>query len=547
MAKKIKSEKPVKEPKKTKTPKAPKKEKPVNEPKAGLLDKFKKQKSADDDGLDILTEAKEPFSLQNFFETHIVERARRAKNILRDKGILFFLFSPFQARARLIAQLLILCIGVMFGVIPRASSLVNELQNQAYASEIAGLSSKTVGSITITPAASSNYKKLHMIAFVVEGKNLPSDANKYEVHLARSYGASDWEDVTYSWTMYPVTDTKRILLVSIDQSKQASGYGAFDLYIQLAGDDVSEYAKTPFEITLSTAQETTGLYDKTGIHLSELTEAICGTGKIAEKQAEFEEAIAKYQVALEQAEAMPVDIKVSPTKEELETYCLANRVYRTLDDYSTTEDILSMDPVSSVENVEYDVVLTSSGIEYDSAFVSQLTNDGGYSDEDAIIFDAFENVDEAKKAVTAAMDNVNTAAVSWYSTLASYKLILNQTIQPNTFPLSARCTNTIEDAINFIEHEVEDPGNTDPGGLSGTMTGDDPYNKQEPSNSGEEPVIDPVEEPEEKPEEEPAGNSEEKPTEKPKEESGEKTPSETKPYGNHPVTPITSPDPADSK
>ena len=54
-----------------------------------------------------------------------------------------------MARSRLIAQLIILFLGVMFGVIPRASSMVHELQDQAYQSEIYGLQPKTVGSITI--------------------------------------------------------------------------------------------------------------------------------------------------------------------------------------------------------------------------------------------------------------------------------------------------------------------------------------------------------------------------------------------------------------
>lgn len=458
---------------------------------AKLFDKLKKgQNPAEDEGLDILTdEIKEPFSMRSFFETHIVERAKRIKSLLAEKGILFFLFSPFQTRNRLIAQLCILCIGVLFGVVPRASNLVNELQDQAYQSEIAGLSPKTVGDITITPAASSNYQKLHMLGFVIEGKNLPSDASKYEVHLSRAYGASDWANVTYSWNIYPVTDSKRILLVSIDQSKQASGYGAFSLYVQLAGEEVSNYAKTPFEITLSTAQDTTDLYDKTGVHLSAMTEAVCGTGSIEKKQEEFDEAIKAYQVVLEQAEAMPIDISVSPTMDELESFCLANRMYRTLNDHSTTEDIVNMEEMSLKKDISYDVVITSEGIQYDSEFVEQLKEAGGYSDEDAIIFSTFESVNDAKEDVTSAMDNVNNAAVSWYSTLTSYKLILNQTVRTDSFPFSAKCTNTIEEEISFIDKNTTDTEPSDNESmtqpeLSGTMTGDDEYTKPVPSDDG---------------------------------------------------------------
>ena len=538
---KQKKEKPVKEPKQKKEPK-------VKDEKQKMLDKFKKKTSGEDDGLDIITEVKEPFSLSGFFETHVIEKAKHIKNTLQERGILFFLFSPFQARGRLIAQMLILCVGIMFGVVPRASSLVSALQDQAYASEIAGLKQKTVGSITLTPAASSNYKKMHMIAFLVEGKNLPSDASKYEVHLAKSYGASDWEDVTYSWTMYPVTDTQRILLVAIDQSKQASGYGAFDLLIKLADEELKDFERdsAPFEVTLSTAQETTDLYNKSGIHLSALTESVCGKGKIAEEQKKFDEALEKYQVALEQAEAMPVGIKVEPTKDKLEAFCLSKRIYRTLDDYSTTEDILSMEKVDELPDIEYGVILTSNGIEYHNDFVKTLST----SDEDVIIANAFDSVDQAKNSVIAAMTNVNNAANAWYNTLTGYKLILNQTIKFSTFPLYARCTNTVDDPVNFIDGEMTDPGDNPQGGLSSTVT-NPPQTQPEPST--EEPVEEPTTtEPVEEPTtiEEPTTTETEE--ESSEEESSEEESSE-EPHKIIPETPGTSnkqpvsTDPADSK
>lgn len=506
--------------------------------------KKKQQATAEEEGMDILTDVKEPFSMSGFFETHVIEKAKQFKNTLAEKGILFFFFSPFQARSRLIAQILILCIGILFGVVPRASSMVSELQDQAYASEISGLSKKTVGSLSITPAASSNYKRLHVLAFVLEGKNLPSDASKYEVHLARGYGSSDWSDVTYSWTTLPVTDTKRILLVSIDQSKQASGYGAFQLYIQLAGEEVSSYAKTPFEITLSTAQETTDLYDKTGLHLSALTEAICGKGNIAEKQAEFEKALKEYQVALEQAEAMPVDIHVAPTRDEIESYCLANRLYRTLDDNSTTEDILNIEPVSKTPELDYGVVITSDGIRYDSAYVTEL-REGECSDEDIIRFNAFDSMDNAKKSVISAMDSVNTASMAWYSTLASYKLILNQNVDVTSFPLYARCTNTIEDDINFIDKTSaggtdEDPDSGDDSGVSdgdGETQVPETPGSETPEESGQPDDID--EQPEEVPSTQP---SEEQPEEVPSTEPSEVQPEET-PGTDNGAEPEPTPEP----
>ena len=67
---------------------------------------FKKQKG--DDGLDVITELKEPFSFANFYEDHVLGRIKRLKKFLDEKGILFFFLSPFQQRNRLILQLAVI-------------------------------------------------------------------------------------------------------------------------------------------------------------------------------------------------------------------------------------------------------------------------------------------------------------------------------------------------------------------------------------------------------------------------------------------------------
>lgn len=419
--------------------------------------KFFKKDKEENDGFDIVTDIKEPFSFANFFEIQVMERARRFKALLAEKGILFFLTSPFQARSRLIAQMLILFIGILFGVVPRASSLMSELRNQAYVSEIHGLKQKTVGSIDyIIPAASSYYKRMHILAFVMRGENLPSSASQYEVHLANSYGASDWSSVIYSWNVLPVNDEERILLVGIDQSKQESGYGAFDLFIQIAGEEIEDYTKTPFEITLSTAQETTKLYDKNGIHLSAITEALCGTGTISKNQDTFKEALEKYKVALEQVEAMPIDITVSPTVEELEATCLYNRVYRSLTDTSTTNDIVDITSLDALPEFDTEITLTSSDFPYTKDVVSGIEKNENQSDEDKIIIDAFNRMESAKTSVISAMQGVNGAAMNWYNSLAKCKLVLNQTVTIDSFPYFAQCTATIEDEIKYVKDVKSD-------------------------------------------------------------------------------------------
>lgn len=424
-----------------------------------ITDRFKKT-NAEDDGFDIVTDIKEPFSFRNFFEVQVIERVKRIKATLAEKGILFFLTSPFQARSRLVAQISILCIGVLFGVVPRASNMVTEMQDKAYVSEIEKLKEQTVGSITLTPAASSHYKRIHMLAFVVEGDSLPSMASGYEVHLASSYGASDWSDVGYSWNVVPVDDKKRIMLVAIDQTKQASGYGAFDLFIQLAGEELEDYEKEPFEVVISTAQETKGLYDKNGIHLSALTEAVCGTGQISAKQEEFEKELEEYQVVVEQTEAMPVDISVSPTAEELEATCLTNRLYRSLTDTSTTGDIVNLIQETKVPEFMMDTVLTLNGITYDDKFIKEVGGSETMSDDENVALNAFNTVDGAKNSVIGAMNNVNSAALNWYTTLKNSILVLNQEMTLDRFPYSAQCTAVITDDIKYVKDRKEDGNET---------------------------------------------------------------------------------------
>ena len=107
------------------------------------------------DELGLITEAREPFSLSNFFRVQAAGKFRHMKRILKEKGVLFFLFSPFQARSRLVVQLFLLAAGILFGIIPRATSMVSAVQDMAYQSEVHGLTQKRVGDLTITPAASS--------------------------------------------------------------------------------------------------------------------------------------------------------------------------------------------------------------------------------------------------------------------------------------------------------------------------------------------------------------------------------------------------------
>ena len=160
------------------------------------------------------------------------------------------------------------------------------------------------------------------------------------------------------------------------------------------------------------------------------------------------------------------------------------------------------------------------------------------------------------------MDGVNNAAVSWYNTLEGYRLILNQTVETGEFPLHARCVESIEDDIMFIDGDDYEPASEEPG-LAGTMIGDDPVTEPvvaEPETPVEEPVIEesskePVIE---EPVVEPSSEEELSEEESFEEESSEEESSEVKKSESKPEKPVAqskpaastvkpSADPADSK
>ena len=203
------------------------------------------KKKEDDAGLDVISEIKEPFSFANFFEEHVVERYKKIKTFLEEKGILFFLLSPFQQRNRLIVELIVIVFGVLVGVVPRSMNLIQEAKERNAASEMAALIEKntqfTVESILVRPLASSHYEKQHLLAFYIDsanGSSVPSKADRYQVELSPARGVTDAENVRYSYEVLPVSENGRLLLVYTDHRKQNDMTGIYNLTIQAAADDI---------------------------------------------------------------------------------------------------------------------------------------------------------------------------------------------------------------------------------------------------------------------------------------------------------------------
>lgn len=334
------------------------------------------KKKEDDAGLDVISEIKEPFSFANFFEEHVVERYKKIKTFLEEKGILFFLLSPFQQRNRLIVELIVIVFGVLVGVVPRSMNLIQEAKERNAASEMAALIEKntqfTVESILVRPLASSHYEKQHLLAFYIDsanGSSVPSKADRYQVELSPARGVTDAENVQYAYEVLPVSESGRLLLVYTDHRKQNDMTGIYNLTIQAAADEIPVEQQSPIEIVLSNTQETNSLFGKNGINLASLTDGVLNDDNtpIADAEEEFEQALSDYELEVERIASLPLNLTPQPSVDSLRAFCKENRIYPTLNDASTTENIMGITEVSSEETsmlLEYSAGITMGSVLY---------------------------------------------------------------------------------------------------------------------------------------------------------------------------------------
>ena len=103
------------------------------------MSKRKKKKEEELD-LSVITDVKDPFSWSNFWDEQIVGRIKAVKQFLDEKGILFFLTSPFQYRNRLITKLIVIVLGILIGVVPRSLDLLQKTKARNAASEFSSIS-----------------------------------------------------------------------------------------------------------------------------------------------------------------------------------------------------------------------------------------------------------------------------------------------------------------------------------------------------------------------------------------------------------------------
>lgn len=399
---------------------------------------FKKKEKDETEDLSIVDDYKEPFTWRNFWDEHIVGRIKSIKEFLQKNGVLFFLLSPFQYKNRLILKLVLIVLGVMIGVVPRSINMVDSAKARNEASEITNVKPMVVsGSVRIDALMSSQSDKKHLLAFNILGDTtdgVPSTTDDYKVTLSSARGVSDATNVSYRYMVLPVSQTNRLLLVYVDNSKQKDTTGVFNLNIHMKSEKAM---KTPIEIVLSTNQKTTSIYENGAIHLpalsSPLTELTGGSNAIKSAEKDLDKAIDIYRINESRLNAS--DMEIGFTTKKLKEYVDEQLIMKSLTDKSTTPDIeglsTQLPPASVVTST-----ITYQGKAYSDATTQNASDSTTSSDsednsvvvQNQALTSELPNLTKLVQDVQRAIGVVNSARTTKYNALLNVSDVLNRKI-----------------------------------------------------------------------------------------------------------------------
>lgn len=399
---------------------------------------FKKKEKNETEDLSIVDDYKEPFTWRNFWDEHIIGRIKSIKEFLQKNGVLFFLLSPFQYKNRLILKLVLIVLGVMIGVVPRSINMVDSAKARNEASEITNVKPMVVsGSVRIDALMSSQSDKKHLLAFNILGDTtdgVPSTTDDYKVTLSSARGVSDATNVSYRYMVLPVSQTNRLLLVYVDNSKQKDTTGVFNLNIHMKSEKAM---KTPIEIVLSTNQKTTSIYENGAIHLpalsSPLTELTGGSNAIKSAEKDLDKAIDIYRINESRLNAS--DMEIGFTTKKLKEYVDEQLIMKSLTDKSTTPDIeglsTQLPPASVVTST-----ITYQGKAYSDATTQNASDSTTSSDsednsvvvQNQALTSELPNLTKLVQDVQRAIGVVNSARTTKYNALLNVSDVLNRKI-----------------------------------------------------------------------------------------------------------------------
>lgn len=428
-------------------------------------------KKTKDEDISIISDQKEPFSWNVFWDEQVIGRWKKLRWFLEEKGILFFLTSIVQYRNRLITKLIIVCLGIGIGLGPRSVSLIkksNAMNAQSELSRIIDGQFKS-GNILIKPLMSSNYKKVHMLAFNIIGdttSGVPSTTDKYEISLKPFSGVVDAESISYRYSILPIDSSRRILLVYIDTTKQDDSSGVFTLDIHAKGD--KRISEQPLTIVLSDKQKTTKLLNNDGLNLSPISaKLIDKSTAIADAQKSIKKSLETYKLNEDRLIASGYSLK--PTTSDL-IDSLPD--YLSMPEITDTSDISVIDDLdlSNKEIPDFGSELTIDGKVFSAETIaevqraansnsnkvvpviangntnenadentddkSQQTVTNGISDIDTPIINDVSETDKILKDIFANVQSLNTARRTRYNQLILLSQALNKSIDLSDFTKS---------------------------------------------------------------------------------------------------------------
>ena len=394
--------------------------------------KFWEKSNDEDKDVSIIDEFKEPFSFQSFWDAHVIGRWMVIRQFLKEKGIIFFLMSPFQYRNRLIVKLVLIVFGIFVGIVPRTMTLIDAARERNEGSQFANAQSALVsGSMQVEPLLASYYNDTHVLAFDLVGdtnEGVPSTTEGFVVDLRPSRGVSEPEQVQYRYRILPVSRTSRLLLVYVDTSEQTNETGVYDLDVYMTHE---EPMVDPFEIILSDRQESSPIYDEGGINLSALSSHMTGRDvddtRITEAEDALDQALRVYKNNEDRLAAM--DMAMGFTTDDALAYVGRQLILNDLSDTSTTHSIIGLDV--PIEPVPSEIV--PSIIYSERTFRSDEELSEGDAREYRNVVSELSEVSSLIDSIQSAIQQVNQARIQKFDELDSVASTLNQDISIESF------------------------------------------------------------------------------------------------------------------
>lgn len=413
-----------------------------------------KKKNKDED-LSIVDDYHEAFTWSGFWDEQVMGRIKKIHDFLQEHGILFFLMSPFQYKNRLIVKIILIIFGVLAGIVPRSIQMLNETKARNAASELAQTQGMSTDTVTVTPLASSQYRKQHLLVFNIGGQTsdgVPSTANGFNVRLSEDRGVDDGDKVRYKYSILPVDDSNRLLVMYVDNRKQNDLTGVYDLRVWVKGMGKMD---NPMEIILSNTQKTHALFNENGVDLAPISEKILKedgseqTSTISKAQRQLSKALDVYKINAQRL--MAEEMEPIPSYDKLKSWCDSVLVMTNLTDKSTVADLTEEDDKIANSQRKDDEPMTAA-IKYngktyksddnqDTEKDSDNTDQGKVADDDdsddptskigKIKQTEAPNLQNYLDDVQQAVQALNQARVTTYGNLKMLQKVLSEKIDVN--------------------------------------------------------------------------------------------------------------------